>query len=417
MRPTRSVVLRVHPLDRQFSLSGVAGDPTLDVVETGRGHYETHLVDLFHALVVPDAVVLDIGANIGIHTIALAAMAEQGAVHAFEPAASNAHSLAANIEANGLTNVEAHRVAVGREPGTASLSFDRNFPAGAVVSDRISEHEVEEVERISIDGWAERQGIERLDLVKLDVEGSEPAALAGMGETIRRFRPHLTIEFHPLAVQRVSGEHPRHLYDALAAVYPRVSIVERSGRLLPVLSWGHLRAMLQAVGIADLFCSFAPSREIEYPRVGRPGAWRSYAHLRSRFNRYRPPRSAVVIEPRYRIESDAETLALSPGERRSISVRLTNDGREWFSSRFADGAVAVGHRWLDRRGSLVSFDPWRASLPEPLGPGRAARLSVELEAPSEAGAYVVELSLVQNEWAWARDLDPELALTVPVQVT
>jgi hypothetical protein len=65
-----------------------------------------------------------------------------------------------------------------RGPST-NLEFERESVDGA--------------ETISIDDYVARQGLTRVDFIKMDIEGAEDAALSGAAETIRRFRPKLAI--------------------------------------------------------------------------------------------------------------------------------------------------------------------------------------------------------------------------------
>ena len=58
---------------------------------------------------------------------------------------------------------------------------------------RIGQEGSVQVEAVTLDGFVERAGLDRLDLVKLDIEGAELSALQGARETIRRFRPRLQI--------------------------------------------------------------------------------------------------------------------------------------------------------------------------------------------------------------------------------
>jgi FkbM family methyltransferase len=135
----------------------------------------------------PGAVVLDVGANIGALTIPLATVAAH--VHAFEPQPPLADVLAENVARAGLTNVTVHRCAVGAVDGTIRLprvAYDRpnNFGGLSMGGDGYP------VPLITIDGLH----LDRVDLIKMDVEGAELDALAGAADTIERCRPHCYVE-------------------------------------------------------------------------------------------------------------------------------------------------------------------------------------------------------------------------------
>lgn len=134
--------------------------------------------------------VLDIGANIGTHTVYFAQrVGPTGSVLAFEPQLVVYQILNGNIAINGLSNVRALNAAVGRENGRVKIpTIDpttlRNF--GAVAIGR----EGSEVACYAIDGLP----MTSLHFVKIDVEGYELEVLKGAKNTIERFRPILFVE-------------------------------------------------------------------------------------------------------------------------------------------------------------------------------------------------------------------------------
>ena len=133
------------------------------------------------------AVILDIGANIGTITIPTA-RTFNGRVFAFEPFAANADVLADNLELNKLNNVELRRTACGAQPGRVSLDNpDPNNP-GMV---HISSLSGGDVAMTTIDA---EMGDHNVGLVKMDVEGHEFEVLKGMTETVERCAPILICE-------------------------------------------------------------------------------------------------------------------------------------------------------------------------------------------------------------------------------
>ncbi|MGH6932491.1 MAG: FkbM family methyltransferase [Dongiaceae bacterium] len=135
---------------------------------------------------------LDVGANIGTCTLAMArAVGPNGLVHAFEPQALVFQTLCANLAINGLTQVRAWPWAVGEEAGTAripvpALDTDENFGAVQV---QTTGH-TEAVPLVRLDDI----GIERAALLKIDVEGMELAVLRGAAALLQRCRPVVYFE-------------------------------------------------------------------------------------------------------------------------------------------------------------------------------------------------------------------------------
>jgi FkbM family methyltransferase len=137
-------------------------------------------------------VVLDVGANIGTHTVPLAnAVGGLGQIHAFEPQRLSFQLLCTNVALNSLDNVFAQHAALGTEPGFATvpvLPFDEKANLGNL---NIEGHEVgEQVPMRTIDGLM----LSRIDFIKIDVEGMEEKVLGGGLDSIKRHRPILYVE-------------------------------------------------------------------------------------------------------------------------------------------------------------------------------------------------------------------------------
>lgn len=126
-----------------------------------------------------DATIVDLGANIGISVVWFLAQCPGAHVHAFEPAPDNLRFLEHNVE--GLSHVTLQRAAVGNRSGSAMLHHGE---FGGMHSLLIDGGGVT-VPLLSLADYMQQQGISRIDLLKLDIEGSELDALKGLGERIR----------------------------------------------------------------------------------------------------------------------------------------------------------------------------------------------------------------------------------------
>lgn len=157
------------------------------------GEWSEAEVHLFGQIVRPGDVVLEAGANIGSHTVALSRLAgPTGRVHAFEPQAQVHQLLCANLVANGCQNAWTYQCAVGAQDGSvemADVNFDAPNNFGAV-SLHLQGFPTRPVPIRTIDTL----GLSRLDFLKADIEGFEPQMLAGAVETLQRCRPIVFIE-------------------------------------------------------------------------------------------------------------------------------------------------------------------------------------------------------------------------------
>jgi FkbM family methyltransferase len=136
----------------------------------------------------PGDVCYDLGANVGFFTlIAAKAVGETGAVYAFEPFTATASELRENIRLNLLETVTVIEAAVCDEVGQARMNDDGDSLRG-----KLSESGNTLVPTTTLDALDLRPP----NFVKIDVEGAEKRAIAGMRETIERHRPTILCEMH-----------------------------------------------------------------------------------------------------------------------------------------------------------------------------------------------------------------------------
>jgi FkbM family methyltransferase len=159
------------------------------------GEFSEGEVAVFRALVRPGDVVVDVGANVGAHTVALARLVgREGSVIAFEPQRVTYYCLCASVALNNLHQVVCVQAAAGEAERTLlvpDLDPDRDQNFGGL-----------ELGGPGAGRAGRKVPVRRLDslalpacrLIKIDVEGMEREVLAGAAETIRRCRPFLYVE-------------------------------------------------------------------------------------------------------------------------------------------------------------------------------------------------------------------------------
>jgi len=153
--------------------------------------YERDVVQLIERLTRPGYTVLDIGANIGAHTLRFAKQAgPAGRVFAFEPMEYAFGKLVRNVSLNGSSNVEAFRLALSdRNERAQRVNFRSSW---ATSGERKDESAVVDFRRL--DDWCAERGVSAVHLIKLDVDGHEVEVVTGGLQTIERFRPIVFIE-------------------------------------------------------------------------------------------------------------------------------------------------------------------------------------------------------------------------------
>lgn len=138
-------------------------------------------------------VVIEVGANIGAHTVGIAkAVGPSGRVLAFEPQRIVFQMLCANIALNSLANVDCHHAAVGSTNGSITVpEVDFNQPGNFGAVSLLGEHPGLEVPCVTLDGL---RAISKVNLLKIDVEGMEMDVIKGGAELIGEFRPFIYVE-------------------------------------------------------------------------------------------------------------------------------------------------------------------------------------------------------------------------------
>lgn len=138
--------------------------------------------------------VFDIGAHLGLHTLFYSAIADQ--VVSFEPAPGNYARLMDNLRLNGRTNVSTRNIALSDQ--SAVLDFLENgiSQTGTLLTD--AKH-AQGFRKIRVQAYRlDELDLPAPDLMKIDCEGAELQVLRGARETLRKHRPIVHLEVHPL---------------------------------------------------------------------------------------------------------------------------------------------------------------------------------------------------------------------------
>lgn len=187
--------------------------------------------------VAPDAVCLDIGANIGLAAIILALHCPVGEVICFEASPRNAGYLRKNLALNGIANCTVVEAAAGATDGTV-LFRETAFGAGSHVTRGApggQDHSTVAVPMLAIDSYLKGNGYDdgAIDFIKLDVEGFEPAVLAGAARTIEASRCPLLMEFNSWCLLTYQNFNPLAFAIALGSAF-EVHHVGPEGNPVPV---------------------------------------------------------------------------------------------------------------------------------------------------------------------------------------
>lgn len=165
------------------------------------GRYEPQETQLAMRLLRPGMTTVDVGANWGYFTLVCAHLVgAQGRVIALEPHPHLSSLLAENASTNGLSQVEVLRLAAGADSGARGfVGFDAHAGNWGLSRTAQSAEDADfECETASVDALLDAKGIDRVDLVKIDIEGGEADALRGMTDGLARHRyRYVLLECHP----------------------------------------------------------------------------------------------------------------------------------------------------------------------------------------------------------------------------
>lgn len=179
------------------------------------GEWKENEVALFRRFLREGQVALDIGANIGQHTLVFAQIVgHQGAVLAFEPQRLFFQTLCANMALNQVVRAYCRHAAVGAASGflpvPVRVPWIENFNYSALMLNGPLEQDTEPVEVVSIDQLA----LCRCDFMKVETVGMEREVLAGAVRTIRELRPILYVENDVIGYASIGGNIVRGDNDA-----------------------------------------------------------------------------------------------------------------------------------------------------------------------------------------------------------
>lgn len=252
---------------RQFAVSGSDGDDYYRHIVDGADLTDPVLRAL-RPVVTDGSVCVDVGANIGLYSLGLSHLAPRGRVYAVEPSPGAFQWLRSNLDANGVTNVEATQGALSDRVGTIGFHDVPFFTAGSFTAEKGSYLEGEavgstlvEVPCTTLDTLVGSHGVDRVDVIKIDVEGAELSVLDGARRTLADHQPVVVMEFNSFGFSLHNNVLPQMALTRIQETFPHVFVIDRvDGSLARLSTPAEAYQFLYMNGIhgpADnLLCSF-----------------------------------------------------------------------------------------------------------------------------------------------------------------
>lgn len=220
--------------------------------------YEQDTFLFSQSLIHPGMTIVDLGAHIGLYSLLAANLVGQkGRVYAFEPLPSNYALLLKNISTNGYEDIiKGVNKAVSDKPDPVSLFLgERDSGENSMYAVPGVGTESVVVTATTLDNFFNSEGWPAVDLIKMDIEGAEKAALDGMKELVKRNQSlKLIIEFNP-GLQAAAGVSNEEFFDTLTGVgFQKIWVLQNGLQLISIPQ--HIPRLVQMAGNSyiNLFC-------------------------------------------------------------------------------------------------------------------------------------------------------------------
>jgi len=149
-------------------------------------------------------VLLDVGANIGLISLAVLRRIPNVTIHAFEPGPHQQQLFATTIFANQLEDsIVLNDVAISDRNGVINFQvhdYKSSSGDGILDTQRAGNTKAVPVETVTLDNWWVKNNHPRINVVKIDVEGGELLVLRGMQDLINKCRPDIVLEISSLNI-------------------------------------------------------------------------------------------------------------------------------------------------------------------------------------------------------------------------
>ena len=224
-----------------FSIILSVRDPAISKPLLCIQQYERNVTQTLLKYMQDDTHFLDIGANIGFFSLLAAKRCPHGHVWSFEPDPHNFNLFKSSIALNQLDQqIHAYQLAASNKEETLGLSnlgyadnLGSRFTAkeSSTLKNRsINQNATyDEIHAVCLDQFLEN---ERIDLIKVDIEGYEPFAFQGMQRLIQKNRPTIITEFAPGTIEHISQTNPVDLLKFFNEADYKLSIIEANGNII-----------------------------------------------------------------------------------------------------------------------------------------------------------------------------------------
>lgn len=190
----------------------------VDEIVESEGVWEPGLLNTLKHILKDGDTFIDIGANIGYHSIAIASALPEVKVYSFEPQNSLCKQIESSIEKNNLKNVTLFQVGLSDEEEEVLIHIPEENVGGSSVIKGLNNHAAfkksTKIKLETLDSYLSQ--LSRVDVIKIDVEGHEPEALKGGFKLLSKYKPIIVMEFSPIIYNYFNPKASQELLELLA---------------------------------------------------------------------------------------------------------------------------------------------------------------------------------------------------------
>lgn len=376
--------------------------------------FEPHMVQLFRALLSPDDVVADIGANIGMTALLFAGLSRH--VYAFEPSPSTYKILQQNIESNGVHNIQAFNLGLGEKQEKLSITYNASNRAGGFISEKIRPvegHITEEIQTDSIDGFFSSHHL-RPTFLKIDVEGFEQSVIKGGSSFLASQQPTVVMEMNHYCLDVLQRITLPDFLDFMRSVFPELYAIDTDNTTVidlhhPEKAYYVMHEHVVRQRFPNIAGGFTPAiaARLEALRASAPAEASLSARLHKAVSQAmaKPVQGQAFNTPPLEkceghVDSSTGPETMSPGQESCIEMSITNTSpHPWHG--YGSHPVLLSYHWLHADGTTFQHDGLRTPLQcEAVAAGQTVKEAVNVTAPVTKGHYQLMLTLVQEGICW-----------------
>lgn len=215
--------------DIEFKINIDPSNGTVDNEIFLQGVYEPSFLKILHHQLEEGDTFVDIGANIGQHSLfASRAIGDTGKVIAFEPVPKIYNQFKRSVERNGFKNIQIHNLACGDEDKDSFIYTSSSNMGGSSILFSSHGRVEEKIKIVRGDTYLQQEN--KIDLIKIDVEGYEYEALLGIRGTLEKHKPKLIIEYSYDAYKTLGGNRAENILSILFSLGYKLIDIDNNNR-------------------------------------------------------------------------------------------------------------------------------------------------------------------------------------------